>query len=200
MKPRIPRHFRNLCIPEMQIDLRSVCNLMSRVKENVPPADSRPVTASNVQKSVNGSQRRSVAGARAELRYHAKKTAMLGHYCFEPGPAMNPHMLCDELQCDFTLRNECTSVVSFCACHPSCSGHEYHVDSYEHCCKCFVLLGHMSVAVLATQSTVISPPMHFRHRILSKEILFEKNMHPPSTLCHITHLSTEIIIPGCYCR
>ena len=138
MKPRIPRHFRNLCIPEMQIDLRSVCNLMSRVKENVPPADSRPVNASNVQKSVNGSQRRSVAGARAELRYHAKKTAMLGHYCFEPGPAMNPHMLCDELQCDFTLRNECTSMVSFCACHPSCSGHEYHVDSYEHCCKCFV--------------------------------------------------------------
>ena len=51
---------------------------------------------------------------------------------------MNPHMLCDELQCDVTLRNECTSMVSFCACHPSCSGHEYHVDSYEHCCKCFV--------------------------------------------------------------
>ena len=49
--------------------------------------DSKPVNASNVQKSVNGSQRRSVAGARAELRYHAKRTAMLGHYCFEPGPA-----------------------------------------------------------------------------------------------------------------
>ena len=49
--------------------------------------DSKPVNASNVQKSVNGSQRRSVAGAKAELRYHAKRTAMLGHYCFEPGPA-----------------------------------------------------------------------------------------------------------------
>ena len=30
------------------------------------------------------------------------------------------------------------SMVSFCACHPSCSGHEYSVDSYEHYCKSFV--------------------------------------------------------------
>ena len=83
------------------------------------------------------------------------------------------------------------SMVSFCACHPSCSGHEYHVDSYEHCCISFVLLlGHMSAAVMATQSTVFSPPMHFKHRILSKEILFEKTCihHQPCAILRICPL------------
>ena len=28
--------------------------------------------------------------------------------------------------------------VSVCACHPSCSGHEHHIDRHEHYCKFFV--------------------------------------------------------------